>query len=107
MPFTSLAVSKEEKLANQAICPNGHIIPATSLICPICQRNLKDREATPMLLKIVKDQDDYTRLYAVLLLGNIGDQRALDDLKQIANTDPNRKIRKSAAWAIAVIQKRG
>lgn len=31
-------------MANQAICPNGHIIPATSLICPICQRNLKDLE---------------------------------------------------------------
>ncbi len=44
MPFTSLNVSEEEKLANQAICPNGHIIPATSLICPICQRNLKDLE---------------------------------------------------------------
>ena len=44
MPFTSLNVSKEEKLANQAICPNGHIIPASSLICPICQRNLKDLE---------------------------------------------------------------
>jgi len=42
MPFTSLNVFKEEKLANQAICPNGHIIPASSLICPICHRNLKD-----------------------------------------------------------------
>jgi len=44
MPFTSSNVSKEEKLANQAICPNGHIIPATSVICPICHRNLKDLE---------------------------------------------------------------
>ena len=69
--------------------------------------NSKDREATPMLLKVVKDKDDYTRLYAVLLLGNIGDQRALDDLQQIADTDPNRKVRKSAAWAVAMIQKRG
>jgi hypothetical protein len=42
MPFTSLSVSEEEKLANQAICPNGHIIPASSLTCPVCQRNLKD-----------------------------------------------------------------
>jgi len=44
MPFTSLNASEEEKLANQAICPSGHIIPASSLICPICQRNLKDLE---------------------------------------------------------------
>jgi len=44
MPFTSLNVSKEGKLAKQAICPNGHIIPASSLICPICHRNLKDLE---------------------------------------------------------------
>jgi hypothetical protein len=44
MPFTSLNVSEEEKLANQAICPNGHIIPASSVVCPICRRNLKDLE---------------------------------------------------------------
>ena len=44
MPFTGSNVSEEEKLANQAICPNGHVIPATSLICPICKRNLKELE---------------------------------------------------------------
>lgn len=44
MPFTGLNVSEEGKLAKQAICPNGHIIPASSLICPICHRNLKDLE---------------------------------------------------------------
>jgi serine/threonine protein kinase len=66
----------------------------------------KDRNATPMLLKIVKDQEDYTRLYAVLLLGSIGDQRAIHDLQQIANSDPNRKIRKSAAKSVILIQKR-
>ena len=31
-------------MAKQAICPNGHIIPASSLICPICNKNLKDLE---------------------------------------------------------------
>ena len=67
--------------------------------------NSKDRSATPMLLKITKDQEDYTRLYAVTLLGSIGDQRALNDLQQIANTDPNRKIRSGAAKAVAIIQK--
>ena len=44
MPFTNSNVSKEEKLANKAICPNGHVIPAMSVICPICHRNLKDLE---------------------------------------------------------------
>jgi serine/threonine protein kinase len=69
--------------------------------------NSRDRSATPLLLKIAKDSDEYTRLYAVALLGSIGDQRALNDLQQIANTDPNRKIRRSASKAIALIQKRG
>jgi serine/threonine protein kinase len=66
-----------------------------------------DRSATPLLVKIAKDQDEYTRLYAVTLLGSIGDQRALNDLQQIVNTDPNRKVRGSAARAIALIQRRG
>jgi hypothetical protein len=69
--------------------------------------NSRDQSTTPLLVKITKDQDEYTRLYAVTLLGSIGDQRALNDLQQIANTDPNRKIRGSAARAIALIQKRG
>jgi serine/threonine protein kinase len=69
--------------------------------------NSGDRSATPLLIKIAKDQDEYTRLYAVTLLGSIGDQRALNDLQQIASTDPNRKIRSGAARAIALIQKRG
>ena len=67
--------------------------------------NSKDRSATPMLLKIARDQEEYTRLYAVTLLGSIGDQRALNDLQQIATTDPNRKIRSGAAKAVAIIQK--
>lgn len=66
-----------------------------------------NRNATPLLVKITKDPEEYTRLYAVTLLGSIGDQRAIDDLQQIANSDPNRKIRRSAAKSIALIQKRG
>ena len=31
-------------MAKQAICPNGHVIPASSLVCPVCHRNLKDLE---------------------------------------------------------------
>ena len=31
-------------MANQVICPNGHIIPSKALFCPVCQRNLKNLE---------------------------------------------------------------
>ena len=65
------------------------------------------RNATPLLIKITRDPEEYTRLYAVTLLGSIGDQRAIGDLQQIANSDPNRKIRRSAARSVALIQKRG
>jgi HEAT repeat protein len=66
-----------------------------------------NRNATPLLVKITKDPEEYTRLYAVTLLGSIGDHRAIGDLQQIANSDPNRKIRRSAAKSVALIQKRG
>jgi hypothetical protein len=66
-----------------------------------------NRNATPLLIRITKDPEEYTRLYAVTLLGSIGDQRAIGDLQQIANSDPNRKIRSSAAKSVALIQKRG
>jgi len=65
-----------------------------------------DRSATPLLLKIARDQDKHTRLYAVTLLGRMGDQRAIDDLQKIAKSDPNRGIRKSAAKSIALIRRR-
>ena len=63
-----------------------------------------DRSGTPLLLKIAKDPEVTTRLYAVTLLGNIGDQRALKDLQQIASSDLNRKIRHSAQEAVSSIQ---
>jgi len=33
---------RRSPLANQVICPNGHIVPAQALFCPVCQKNLKD-----------------------------------------------------------------
>ena len=66
-----------------------------------------NRNATPLLIRITRDPEEYTRLYAVTLLGSIGDHRAIGDLQQIANSDPNRKIRRSAAKSVALIQKRG
>lgn len=69
--------------------------------------NSGDRSATPLLIEITKDPEEWTRLYAVSLLGSIGDRRALDDLRQIAASDPNRKIRRGANKAISLIQSRG
>ena len=66
-----------------------------------------DRSATPILMKIAKDPEEWTRLYAVNLLGSIGDRRALNDLQEIASKDTNRRIRRNASDAISLIQKRG
>jgi hypothetical protein len=66
----------------------------------------EDRTATPLLIQIIKDPEVWTRLYAVALLGNIGDRRALDDLREIAANDSSSKIRNTATKAISLIEKR-
>ncbi len=66
----------------------------------------EDRTATPLLIQIIKDPDVWTRLYGVALLGDIGDRRALDDLREIAENDSNSKVRKSASRAILLIEKK-
>ena len=66
----------------------------------------EDRTATPLLTQITKDPENWTRLYAVALLGNIGDQRALGDLRKIAANDSNSKVRRSASKAISLIEKK-
>lgn len=63
-----------------------------------------NRNATPLLMKIANDPEEWTRLYAVSLLGTMGDHRALKELQQIAASDPNRRIRKSATKAISSVQ---
>jgi len=70
-------------------------------------QNSEDRTTTPLLIQIIKDPEVWTRLYAVGLLGHIGDRRALGDLREIASNDSNSKIRKSASKAILLIEKRG
>ena len=66
-----------------------------------------DRSATPLLLGVAKDPDDWTRFYAVSFLGRLGDNRALADLGTISNSDSNRRIRKEAQKAIKQIQGKG
>ncbi len=58
-----------------------------------------DTEATPMLVIFLKDKDPYVRKYAAELLGYIGDERALDDLREVGKNDKNSGVRRYAKWA--------
>ncbi|MFX0203685.1 MAG: HEAT repeat domain-containing protein [Candidatus Hodarchaeota archaeon] len=68
--------------------------------------NSANSEATPMLLRILKDYEPLTRYYAADILGKIGDKRALDDLRQLHKYDRNKKVRKHAARAYKQILSR-
>jgi len=59
----------------------------------------RDKEATPMLVIFLKDEDPYLRLYAAELLGHIGDKRALKDLREAGENDQNHKVRRFAKRA--------
>jgi hypothetical protein len=61
--------------------------------------NSGDNEATPILVIVLKDEDPYLRMYAAELLANIGDERALKDLRAAAENDENYKVRKYAKRA--------
>jgi HEAT repeat protein len=61
--------------------------------------NSGNNEATPMLLIFLKDEDPYLRLYAAELLVYIGDERALENLRDVGINDGNRKVRKYAQKA--------
>jgi hypothetical protein len=55
--------------------------------------NSGNKEATPVLVIFLKDEDPWLRIYAAELLGYIGDKRALRDLREAAENDANRKVR--------------
>jgi hypothetical protein len=55
--------------------------------------NSGDKEATPVLVIFLKDEDPWLRIYAAELLGYIGDKRALKDLREAGENDANRKVR--------------
>ncbi len=58
-----------------------------------------DNEATPMLMLFLKDSDHWLRKYAAELLGYIGDERALKDLREVGEHDEKFGVRKYARWA--------
>jgi hypothetical protein len=70
--------------------------------------NSGNSEATPMLLRILKDHDPWARLYAADILGKIGDESALDDLKRLTlqENERNRNVRKYAHRAHTQISSR-
>ncbi len=58
---------------------------------PMCYT--KDKSATSILIELLKDTDPYIRAFTARALGFLGDPTALSVLKQVADTDPNPKVR--------------
>lgn len=58
-----------------------------------------DREALPLLVQALEDEDDRTRIYALWALGILGDPRAREPLAE-ALSDPDPGLRKTAAFAL-------
>jgi len=58
-----------------------------------------DKSATPILVELLRDEDQYVRDYAAAALGYMGDERALEELQRVADQDEKGKVRKRAQWA--------
>ena len=61
--------------------------------------SLRNSAVTPLLVIFLKDEDRWLRKYAAELLGWIGDERALNDLREAASNDEEFGVRKYAKWA--------
>jgi hypothetical protein len=61
--------------------------------------NWGDREATPLLVAFLKAEDAYLRKYAAELLGHVGDERALEALREVGEHDESHRVRRYARWA--------
>jgi hypothetical protein len=59
----------------------------------------RDTTATNILIDLLKDSDPYMRAFTARALGYLGDQRALEELKKVAQQDPNGKVRSRAKEA--------
>jgi len=58
-----------------------------------------DKSATPILIELLKDDDLYVRAFTAKALGFIGDKRALDELKRVAEKDKSSRVRSRSKWA--------
>jgi len=62
-----------------------------------------DKSATPILVELLRDDNLYVRAFTAKALGFIGDKRALDELKKVAEKDRSSRVRSRAKWAIEQI----
>ncbi len=58
-----------------------------------------DKSATPILVELLGDDNLYMRAFTAKALGFIGDKRALDELKRVAEKDKSSRVRSRARWA--------
>jgi hypothetical protein len=58
-----------------------------------------DKTATPILVELLRDDNLYVRAFTAKALGFIGDKRALDELKRVAEKDKSSRVRSRAKWA--------
>jgi hypothetical protein len=58
-----------------------------------------DKSATPILIEVLRDDNLYVRAFTAKALGFIGDKRALDELKKVAEKDKSSRVRSRAKWA--------
>ncbi len=58
------------------------------------------REATPALVSLLDDDRSFVRGGAVLTLRTLGGERALDELRQVSETDPDPDVRETATETV-------
>ncbi len=58
-----------------------------------------DKTATLILVDLLRDDNLYVRAFTAKALGFIGDKRALDELKRVAEKDKSSRVRSRAKWA--------
>lgn len=58
-----------------------------------------DKSATPILVELLRDDNLYVRAFTAKALGFIGDRRALEELKKVAEKDKSSRVRSRAKWA--------
>jgi HEAT repeat protein len=51
------------------------------------------------LVELLRDDNLYVRAFTAKALGFIGDKRALDELKRVAEKDKSSRVRSRAKWA--------
>lgn len=58
-----------------------------------------DKSATPILVELLSDNNLYVRAFTAKTLGFIGDKRASEELKRVAENDDSSRVRSRAKWA--------